>query len=88
MKKYKNRFAVLIVLLSVVTIVVLGDRFHSNKYTNETYGFSLSYPKDWKEVKGTGLGGEVVTLMKNDGSKEISFAYEKSLEETSLSSSS
>lgn len=84
MKKYKKRFTVLIVLLTVVTIVLLGGKFHNNKYTNETYGFSLSYPKTLKEVKGTGLGGEVVTIMKKDDTKGISFAYVNSLKETSL----
>ena len=85
MKKYRKILIGIFALLFVaITLIFSGSNLNKNKYTNDSYGFSIIYPKDWKEVKGTRLGGEVVTIMKNDDTKGISFAYVNSLEETSL----
>lgn len=83
LKKYGAFPVALAALFFAVLLVFLAGTIRENKYTNETYGFSVVYPKTWKEVSGTGLGGEVLTLENADG-KQISFAYANSLAEYSM----
>jgi hypothetical protein len=82
LKKYK-KYVLSLTIILLAAVFVFGSFFNKNKYVDDVYGFSVTYPKDWKRSEGNFLGGEILRLENNNGNQLI-IAYANSLTEYSM----